>query len=369
VTQAQPRRSGPVAIVGASFAGLACAQALAEHGVETIVIDRKSDPGEKPHTTGILVRDVVDEFDWLSELPESVARRVPGVRLYAPNMTSVDFDAPGYYFLATDTPALMRLIADRCAREGVKFRYGEPFVGAQRTPSGWRLGCGLEAAYLVGADGPQSHVAKSLSLGVNREFIFGVEYEYDGDLREGGDRLHCFIDRGLAPGYIGWVVAGVGAVQVGLARRFGDDSAAAAKQAMAAFLKKIAPIADFTQRAPAGIRAGLIPCGGLVAPLACSHALLVGDAAGMTSPVTAGGIHTALRHGRAAGLAIAAFLEARAEDPARWFPESYPRFRVKRALRFLFDHFQSDVAFNLLLRSSLMRAAASEVFFHRMQRR
>jgi len=44
---------------------------------------------------------------------------------------------------------------------------------------------------------------------------------------------------------------------------------------------------------------------------------------------------------------------------------SYPRFRIKRALRFLFDHFQSDLAFNLLLGTRPMRAAASIVYFHR----
>jgi digeranylgeranylglycerophospholipid reductase len=117
------------------------------------------------------------------------------------------------------------------------------------------------------------------------------------------------------------------------------------------------------------VRAGLIPCGGLVSPLAAPRALLVGDAAGMVSPVTAGGIHTALRHGRAAGVAIADFLDGRAQDPAQWLPVSYPRFRLKRALRWGYDNFQSDAAFNLLLRSSAMRAAASVVFFHRMRAR
>ncbi|MBI5012082.1 MAG: FAD-dependent oxidoreductase, partial [Methylocystis sp.] len=60
----------PVVIVGASFSGLACAHALAERGVATTIIERKSEPGEKPHTTGILVREAVDEIDWLGPLPK-----------------------------------------------------------------------------------------------------------------------------------------------------------------------------------------------------------------------------------------------------------------------------------------------------------
>jgi hypothetical protein len=39
--------------------------------------------------------------------------------------------------------------------------------------------------------------------------------------------------------------------------------------------------------------------------------------------------------------------------------------RVKRALRFLFDHCQSDWAFDLLLGSAPMRRIASRICFHR----
>ena len=99
-------------------------------------------------------------------------------------------------------------------------------------------------------------------------------------------------------------------------------------------------------------------------PVATSRVLLVGDAAGMVSPVTAGGIHTALKHGLAAGNAVADFLRGKAEDPARRFVRSYPKFRTKRLLRWAFDRFQTDFAFNWLLATRPMRAAAGLVYFH-----
>jgi len=108
----------------------------------------------------------------------------------------------------------------------------------------------------------------------------------------------------------------------------------------------------------------MIPCGGVVSPVAARRVLLTGDAAGMVSPVTAGGIHNALKHGVAAGHAIADYLAGRREDPSTWFVKSYPRFRVKRALRFLFDRFQSDALFNAFLQTRAIRAAASIVYFH-----
>lgn len=359
-----PAFDSDCAVVGASFAGLACASALARSGLRVTVLEKKSDPGEKLHTTGIIVKDAVDQVSLLDGLPPEFTRRLIGVRLYAPNLRHVDLAAPGYYFLATDTPCVMRWLAARAEEAGARFAWRTAFDRAQGIPGGFELGAAGTTRYLVGADGPGSRVAKTLALGQNVQFLFGIEHEYEGVEIAAPERMHCFIDRRIAPGYIAWVVAGVGVVQVGLARRVRGGEAPP-PVAMAAFLEKIAPLFDFRNTRPASVRAGLIPCGGVVRPVAAKRVLLVGDAAGMVSPLTAGGIHTALKHGFAAGGAIADFLEGRGDDPAGAFVGAYPRFRAKRLLRFLFDHFQSDLVFNLLLGTRPMRAAASIVYFHR----
>ena len=359
--------AGPAAIdcavVGASFAGLACATALARAGMRVTVLERKADAGEKLHTTGIIVKDAIDQIALLDGLPADLVRRIDGVRLYAPSLRHVDLSAPGYYFLATDTPNVMRWLAGRAQEAGALVAYRTPFASAARTQGGFDLGELGTARFIVGADGPSSRVAKVFSLGMNRQFLFGVEHEYTGvELLDPG-YLHCFVDRRLARGYIGWIVAGVGGVQVGIAGRL-KPGHMTATEAMGAFIEKIAPIADFRHSTPASVRAGMIPCGGVVSPVAARRVMLVGDAAGMVSPVTAGGIHTALKHGLASGHAIADFLNGKSDDPSETFVRSYPTFRTKRLLRFLFDHFQSDLAFNLLLGTAPVRAAASVVYFH-----
>lgn len=351
-------------VVGASFAGLASALALANAGLRVTVLEKKADPGAKLHTTGIIVKDAVDQIALLDTLPTKLVRRISGVRLYAPNLQFVDLEAPGYYFLATATPAVMRWLADETERAGATIAYQSAFTGARRLQSGFEVDGLGTSRYLIGADGPRSRVAQVLGLGASTRFLAGVEYEYPGAWLAAPDKLHCFVDRRLARGYIGWVFAGVDGVQAGLARRLDGPGSLKPTEAMDAFLAKIAPVIELRDTAPSSVRAGLIPCGGVVAPVAVSRALLVGDAAGMVSPVTAGGIHTALKHGLAAGNAVADFLSGRAEDPSGWFVRSYPKFRAKRLLRFLFDHFQSDFAFNWLLATWPMRAAASIAYFH-----
>lgn len=356
--------SADCVVVGASFAGLACATAMARAGLRVTVLERKSDPGEKLHTTGIIVKDAIDHIALLDGLPGELIHRIDGVRLYAPNLRHVDLAAPDYYFLATDTPNLMRWLAARAEKAGACIAYKQAFTEAKRIQSGYDLGALGTTRFLVGADGPGSQVARALGLGRSTKFLFGLEHEYDNVGIPEPDKLHCFVDRRLAPGYIAWVVAGVGAVQVGLARRVRGD-ASRVNAAMETFLEKITPIFGFRGVRPASVRAGVIPCGGVVRPVAANRALLVGDAAGMVSPVTAGGIHTALKHGLAAGHAIADYLNGKREDPSGWFVRSYPSFKTKRALRFLFDHFQSDMLFNLLLSTRPMRMAAGIIYFHR----
>jgi digeranylgeranylglycerophospholipid reductase len=83
-------------VVGASFAGLASALALARAGVRVTALEKKTDPGARLHTTGIIVKDAIDQIALLDTLPTEFVRRIPGVRLYAPNLRHVDLEAPGY---------------------------------------------------------------------------------------------------------------------------------------------------------------------------------------------------------------------------------------------------------------------------------
>jgi 2-polyprenyl-6-methoxyphenol hydroxylase-like FAD-dependent oxidoreductase len=63
-------------VVGASFAGMACALALAGRGARVEVLEKKTDPGIKLRTTGIVVKDAIDQIALLDALPAALARRI-----------------------------------------------------------------------------------------------------------------------------------------------------------------------------------------------------------------------------------------------------------------------------------------------------
>ena len=354
-------------VVGASFAGLACARAAALEGLRVLLIDKKPTAGARLHTTGMIVKDAVDTIPWLREVPRELVRRIEGVRLYAPNLTFADLRAPGYYFWATDVPRLLDWMGSLVCGAGAELRFGALYTGAQRSrddePWTVQLASGETVAcrYIIGADGPHSRVAKSLGLSQNREFLFGVEHEYARAELE-PNYLHCFLDARLAPGYIGWGFAGVGVTQVGLARRVSHGTRQG-RLDLGAFLRKVDGHLR-PQGAPLSIRAGMIPCGGRLPRVGRPGALLIGDAAGLVSPATAGGIHSALHYGEVGGQAVARFLRGDAQDPAGWLPQRYPDYRAKRVLRTIFERTQQDWAYNLLLRTRAMRRLGEWVYFH-----
>jgi flavin-dependent dehydrogenase len=127
-----------VVIVGASFAGAACAIAAAQRGLRVVVLERKRDPGAKLHTTGIIVKEAAEQT-LLIRVPATMTRRVEQVRLYAPNLQQVALAAPGYYFLTTDTPSVMRWLAEQLRVHSVDLRLGCAFTDATPIGEGWRV--------------------------------------------------------------------------------------------------------------------------------------------------------------------------------------------------------------------------------------
>ena len=144
-------------------------------------------------------------------------------------------------------------------------------------------------------------MATQLGLGENTTCLSGAEYEVDGFDELDDDKLHVFLSSEYAPGYIGWLLKGVSTVQLGLAAKPGRQIK------LRPFFEHLKSHFNSDAVMLSG-RGGPIPCGGIVSPWARGNACLLGDAAGMVSPLTAGGIHPSIEIGEQLGVAIAAHL-------------------------------------------------------------
>ncbi len=164
--------------------------------------------------------------------------------------------------------------------------------------------------YIVGADGATSRVARALGLSTNTETIVGVEDVLHGVRLEGPPMLHCYLDPVLAPGYIGWVAHDGHEMHIGVG---GYADAFSPTASLATLRNRVSRDFDISRGKLAERRGGRIPVGGVLPNISSRSGLLIGDAAGAVSPLTAGGLDGAMRLSRYAAEVLATAVEQ--DDP------------------------------------------------------
>jgi flavin-dependent dehydrogenase len=296
-----------VTIIGAGLAGLQCARFLARKGLRVLLVDRKNALDQKIHTTGIFVRRTLLDFD----IPDDcLGLPIKHVTLYSPALRSMEFVSDNDEFCIGRMGQLYQRYLQQCLLAGVQWLPETSYLGHSSTDSKLtvRLSTGeVTTRYLIGADGARSRVARDLKLDLNREWIVGVESVFEGAVIDGPPRLLCFLDPELAPGYIAWIAhdgeethLGVG----GYPSRF-DPSAA-----LETFRSRVAHIVDLQHAKQIERRGGYIPLGGVLRNIANTNGLLVGDAAGAVSPLTAGGLDPCMRLSALAAQVVGEYLSS-----------------------------------------------------------
>jgi flavin-dependent dehydrogenase len=352
-----------VLVVGAGLAGLHTARRIALRGLRVLVVDRRASLSTGIRTTGIFVRRTLDDFD----LPDHLLG--PGVRevlIYPPSRRApVRLVSDRDEYRVADIAAVYAHERRAAEAAGARVRLGARYLGTAGGVARFAGADPVTARFLVGADGARSRVARDLGLDVNRRFLVGAELVHP--IAPGGTApvFHCVLDPRVAPGYLGWVIDDGREAHVGVA---GDP--AAMRTGVRHLLDRFA--ADAPGRAaptgPVRHRGGPIPVGGVLRRLACPAGLLVGDAAGAVSPLTAGGLDPCLRMSELAAAVTAEYLRTGDQQVLRRYDGAAlrTRFRGRLLLRRAFAGIRSPMAAEaavVLLRRRAGRAAAARILF------
>lgn len=360
-----------VAIVGAGLAGLQCARLLGQQGFRVLLADRKPGLDQKVHTTGIFVRRTLEDFDLPEDCLGPVIRHVS---LYSPTHRVLHLESKNDEFRIGRMGPLYQRFLNQSLHHAVQWLPAANYLDAiqveGRSIVRFRLDDqvkSISTRFLIGGDGVCSRVARDLQLDRNRDWIAGVEDVYADVQLPGPPRLFAFLNPTLAPGYIGWIAYDGQEAHVGVA---GYPTQFDPVSSLKTFQAQIVDIVDLRSARLIERRGGRIPVGGVLPRIANSRGLLIGDAAGAVSPLTAGGLDPCMRLSTLAARVTTEFLQR--GDAAVFDNYSGQIFRSKFTSRMWARKIASKVRSEALtelacavLRLPLVKLLAAQVFFGR----
>jgi geranylgeranyl reductase family protein len=349
----RPATTRDAIVVGAGPAGLYAAHALVEEGLDVLVLEEHGEIGAPTHCTGIVSTEIHD----LYKVPDDLVLHRPRACLVVPpSGGAACFRAPDEDIVVLDRGGLDRALAGTASQAGAAIQTGQR-VDAIRI--------GSRHAEVVTADGG-CHRARAvvLACGVTYRFhrllgagppplaLHTAQVEVDAQPAEA---LELHLGSGVAPEGFAWVAP----VARGDRRRLkaGVLLRGDARAHLARFVARMAQAGRVTGPVPEPVRR-LMP----MAPVRRTYAdrlLAVGDAAGLTKPVTGGGIFYSLLSAALAAETLAGALAADdlgarrlAVYETRWRQRLMPEIRTASWFRHLFAHL-SDAELDVFVRATM----------------
>lgn len=324
-----------VIVVGAGPAGSTAALYAAEKGASVLLLDKKKEIGSPIQCAGFLpdaseVQALLRDArlpDTLKNYPDScVLQRIDIQRLITPNCSVKEFAVRG---TVLDRRRYDQFLAEQAARAGAELMIKTRVTKIEGTTvetSGIFGKHKIKAKAIIGADGPNSLVAKSKGLALkpeSRETSVALEYQVR-DVDIDPSALEMYFGKDFVPGGYAWIFPeGKDRANVGIGVRSGmAQKGISAKEYLHRFMRNH-PLAGpkLKNSIVMSVIAGIIPVNGAPERTAIENALVVGDAAGQIFATNGGGIPPAMIAGKIAGETAAEFAAGKCkleEYDRRW---------------------------------------------------
>lgn len=301
-----------VAIIGAGPGGSAAAYYLAKQGKHVLLLDKAAFPRDKTCGDGLTPRalEILDDMGILAQV-EAAGSRVNGISVFAKRGAVLQSSIPEHpafhnHLLVVPRFHLDDIVRRRALEQGVTFHGDSRVTRVQADAGGVNIQTEAGGAYraqvaIVAVGANISFLREIGILSYAPRPIVAVRAYYEG-LHNLGDHIQAHFEQVPMPGY-GWVFpTGKDSANIGLGMWRDKASAPSSlRAALAHFLdaprmrtllhnaKQVGPIKSYPLRIDF-----------TTAPTYGERILLVGESAGLVSPLTGEGIDFALETGKLA---------------------------------------------------------------------
>lgn len=278
-----------VVVIGAGPAGGSAAMHAAKAGLRTAILEDHPTAGEPVHC-GECLSDLAFARTGLNPPAEAISLHVKGVRVLFPSGGAPLLTEPG---VVLEKHKFEQWLAGEAARAGAETRYNSRVTKLERAGGVWKVGVASgeqhEAKVVIDASGVSAVANTLLDLNPRYDTVIGMQYEMHGIPQDGYLDFYIWPDY-CGVGYLWMIPKSGGRANVGIV----TNEKAKAKVYLDKFVEKV----GWQNKTKVKAFGGLIPAGGPFKTIHTDGLMMIGDAAGFTSPLFEGGTQLGLVSGR-----------------------------------------------------------------------
>jgi geranylgeranyl reductase family protein len=310
-------------VIGGGPAGATCARRAAKGGLDVVLIEKDVHPRDKP-CGGALSPRAIELLGF--DIKDAIERAFQAALVYTPIGKKTILTRDGFEAYLVNRSEFDRILLERARQAGVEVIQGTKIVAIEQLRKGIRalsVGDSYKGHLLVGADGVNGITSrrlgirkrwepKSVALCINAEFPAESSDIESVMTIKGYEQNVINLFYGLVNTGYGWCFPKRESLNIGIGCRM--DSASNLRYKWNSLIKQIERSKkiklDISKKTSARV-----PLGGGKDRIIARRTMLIGDAAGLASPVSGEGISYAIESGLlAAEIACEAVAE---ESPLR----------------------------------------------------